>query len=150
MRQTRCLVEEGGKLLCEANDIIRGLDPDDRIQAEVQHQSTTREGTPEEFYLACLLHDLTYIVAQTAENAKLDSVDSRHPMKEWRLLEEPLYEILRGVCLLNAGVFKFLGRSATPTRRSGKFATLTRMSCLGPRAIDNAFSTGRGSPRAVV
>lgn len=148
--QIRRLIEEGGKLLCEANSIIRGLDPHDRLRAKVPHQWTTRAGTPEEFYLACLLHDLTCIVAQTAQNAKLEYERNRHPMKEfgplWSVLEEPLRDILAGVSLLMVGVFDFVGKPSSlcaATRSLGEAAGSSR-------AVERAFPTARGSSKLLV
>jgi hypothetical protein len=70
VRELRPLIEEGGKILTEANGIIRGLDPDGRIQANAKHKSATREASPEEFHLADLLKELTGTVTKTIEDAK--------------------------------------------------------------------------------
>ena len=45
----------------EANGVIRGLDPDGRIQANAKHRSATREATPEEHQLAEVLKEVSRI-----------------------------------------------------------------------------------------
>jgi hypothetical protein len=114
VRQVRPLIEEGGKILTEANGIIRGLDPDGRIQANAKHKSATREATPEEFHLAEILKELTGTVAQTIENAKKKIEGMPHAKKElsplWGLLSEPLFQILAGVGLLLSGVLGIVGK----------------------------------------
>lgn len=43
----------------EANGVIRGLDPDGRIQANAKHKSASREATPEEHHLAEVLKEVS-------------------------------------------------------------------------------------------
>lgn len=43
----------------EANGLIRGLDPDGRIQANAKHKSASREATPEEYHLAEVLKEVS-------------------------------------------------------------------------------------------
>lgn len=43
----------------EANGVIRGLDPDGRIQANAKHKSASREATPEEHRLAEVLKEVS-------------------------------------------------------------------------------------------
>lgn len=52
------LIEEGGRVLEEANGSIRGLDPDGRIATNAKAQTAAREATPEEFRLADLLKEV--------------------------------------------------------------------------------------------
>lgn len=52
VREVKPLIEEGGKILSETNGMIRGLDPDGRIQRQAKQRSGTREATPEEHHLA--------------------------------------------------------------------------------------------------
>ena len=54
------LIEEGSRILQEANGAIRGLDPDGRIQANAKHRPEGREATPEEHRLAELLKEVSY------------------------------------------------------------------------------------------
>jgi hypothetical protein len=51
----RPLIEEGGKLLQEANGAIRALDPDRKISNRAEQRSANHEATPEEYHLAELL-----------------------------------------------------------------------------------------------
>ncbi|KFY22145.1 hypothetical protein V491_02872 [Pseudogymnoascus sp. VKM F-3775] len=51
------LLEQGGQILQEANGVIRGLDPDGRIQAK--HKCASREATPEEYHLAEVLKEVS-------------------------------------------------------------------------------------------
>lgn len=54
------LIEEGGRVLEEANGSIRGLDPDGRIAANAKAQTAARDATPEEFRLADLLKEVCF------------------------------------------------------------------------------------------
>jgi hypothetical protein len=115
----RPLIEEGGKILTEANGVIRGLDPDGRIQATAKHKSATREASPEEFHLADLLKELTGTVTKTIEDAKKKIEGMPHAEKElnplWGLLNEPLFQIIAAVGLLLTGVLGILGRLVSDT-----------------------------------
>jgi hypothetical protein len=119
VRQVRPLIEEGGKILSEANGIIRGLDPDGRIQARAKHRSATQEATPEELHLADVLKELTGTVAQTIENAKRKLEGMPHAKKElnplWGLLSEPLFQNLAGVGLILTGVLNLVGKLVSPS-----------------------------------
>jgi hypothetical protein len=127
VRELRPLIEEGGKILTEANGIIRGLDPDGRIQANAKHKSATREASPEEFHLADLLKELTGTVTKTIEDAKKKIEGMPHAQKElnplWGLLNEPLFQIIAAVGLLLTGVLGILGRLVSDafTRRTEAF-----------------------------
>jgi hypothetical protein len=59
VRQVRPLIEEGGKILTETNGIIRGLDPDGRIQRNAKQKVAGGEATPEEAHLANLLKEVS-------------------------------------------------------------------------------------------
>ncbi|KAI0968090.1 hypothetical protein F4678DRAFT_474636 [Xylaria arbuscula] len=114
VKQVRPLIEEGGKILTEANGVIRGLDPDGRISAQAKHHSAGREATPEEYHLAELLKELTGTVTETIENAKrkLENLPKAkkgiNPL--WGLLSEPLFQIIAAVGLLLSGVLGLVGK----------------------------------------
>lgn len=114
VKQVRPLIEEGGKILTEANGVIRGLDPDGRISANAKHKTMAREATPEEYRLADLLKELTGTVTETIENAKRKIEDMPHAKKElnplWGLLAEPLFQIIAAVGLLLTGVLGLVGK----------------------------------------
>ncbi|VUC36709.1 unnamed protein product [Clonostachys rosea] len=114
VREVKPLIEEGGKILSEANGMIRGLDPDGRIQRQAKQRSGTREATPEEHHLAEQLKELTGTVTQTIDNAKRKIEGMPHAKKElnplWGLLMEPLGQILAAVGLLLNGVLGLVGR----------------------------------------
>ncbi|KAK4173116.1 hypothetical protein QBC36DRAFT_293718 [Triangularia setosa] len=114
VKEVRPLIEEGGRILTEAQGIIKGLDPDGRISANAKHKTAAREATPEEYHLADLLKDLTGDVTQCIENAKRKLEDMPHAKKElnpmWGLLNEPLFQILAAVGLLLSGVLNLVGR----------------------------------------
>ncbi|CAH0035834.1 unnamed protein product [Clonostachys rhizophaga] len=114
VREVKPLIEEGGKILSETNGMIRGLDPDGRIQRQAKQRSGTREATPEEHHLAEQLKELTGTVTQTIDNAKRKIEGMPHAKKElnplWGLLMEPLGQILAAVGLLLNGVLGLVGR----------------------------------------
>jgi hypothetical protein len=91
------LLEEGGGILQEANGVIRGLDPDGRIQANAKGKSASREATPEEYQLAEVLKELTGSVTQTIDQAKKKIAGMPHAKKELN----PLWGLLAGMCSLN-------------------------------------------------
>jgi len=86
------LIEQGGMILTEANGVIRGLDPDGRIQANAKHKTAAREATPEEYRLAEVLKDLAGNVTQTIDNAKKKIAGMPHAKKELN----PLWNLLAG------------------------------------------------------
>lgn len=114
VKQVRPLIEEGGKILTEANGVIRGLDPDGRISAQAKHHTAGHEATPEEYHLAELLKELTGTVTETIENAKrkLENLPKAkkgiNPL--WGLLSEPLFQIVAAVGLLLSGVLGLVGK----------------------------------------
>ncbi|KAI1171127.1 hypothetical protein F4777DRAFT_71744 [Nemania sp. FL0916] len=114
VKQVRPLIEEGGKILTEANGVIRGLDPDGRISAQAKSHSAGHEATPEEYQLAELLKELTGTVTETIENAKrkLENLPKAkkgiNPL--WGLLSEPLFQIIAAVGLLLSGVLGLVGK----------------------------------------
>ncbi|KAI1100375.1 hypothetical protein F4804DRAFT_48046 [Jackrogersella minutella] len=114
VKQVRPLIEEGGKILTEANGVIRGLDPDGRISANAKHKTAAREATPEEYRLADLLKELTGTVTETIENAKRKLENLPHAKKGinplWGLLSEPLFQIVAAVGLLLSGVLGLVGK----------------------------------------
>ena len=114
VKEVRPLIEEGGKILTEANGVIRGLDPDGRISANAKHKTAAREATAEEYRLAELLKELTGNVTETIENAKRKLEDMPRAKKQinplWGLLSEPLFQILAAVGLLLSGVLGLVGK----------------------------------------
>ncbi|KAJ1328082.1 DUF3659 domain-containing protein [Microdochium nivale] len=114
VKEVKPLIEEGGKILTEANGIIRGLDPDGRIAANAQHKTAAREATPEEYRLADLLKELTGHVTETIDNAKKKLEGLPKAKKEinplWGLLAEPLFQIIAAVGLLLNGVLGLVGK----------------------------------------
>ncbi|KAI1092048.1 hypothetical protein F5B19DRAFT_238340 [Rostrohypoxylon terebratum] len=114
VKQVRPLIEEGGKILTEANGVIRGLDPDGRISANAKHKTAAREATPEEYRLADLLKELTGTVTETIENAKRKLENLPRAKKGinplWGLLSEPLFQIIAAVGLLLSGVLGLVGK----------------------------------------
>lgn len=114
IKQVRPLIEEGGKILTEANGVIRGLDPDGRISAQAKHHSAGNEATPEEYHLAELLKELTGTVTETIENAKRKLENMPKAKKGinplWGLLSEPLFQIIAAVGLLLSGVLGLVGK----------------------------------------
>ncbi|EHA56972.1 late embryogenesis abundant protein, variant [Pyricularia oryzae 70-15] len=114
VRDVRPLIEEGGKILSEANGGIRGLDPDGRIQANAKHKTASREATPEEYHLADNLKELTGTVTKCIDDAKKKLEGMPHAKKElnplWGLLSEPLFQILAAVGLLLNGVLGLVGQ----------------------------------------
>ena len=86
------LIEQGGLILTEANGVIRGLDPDGRIQANAKHKTAAREATPEEYRLAEVLKELAGNVSQTIDNAKKKIAGMPHAKKELN----PLWNLLAG------------------------------------------------------
>lgn len=63
VKEVKPLIEEGGKILTETNGIIRGMDPDGRIQRNAKHKSSTKEASPEEHHLAEQLKEVSHIDA---------------------------------------------------------------------------------------
>jgi len=114
VKQVRPLIEEGGKILNEANGVIRALDPDGHVAANAKAKSRTREATKEEYALAEVLKELTGTVTETIDNAKRKIEDMPHAKEQlnplWGLLTEPLFQILAAVGLLLNGVLELVGR----------------------------------------
>ncbi|CAM1510612.1 Fc.00g009470.m01.CDS01 [Cosmosporella sp. VM-42] len=114
VKQVRPLIEEGGKILTETNGIIRGFDPDGRIQRQAKSRAGTKEASPEEHHLAECLKELTGTVSTTIDNAKRKIADMPHAKKElnplWALLAEPLGQIIAAVGLLLTGVLGLVGK----------------------------------------
>lgn len=100
--------------MTEANGVVRGLDPDGRIQSQAKHHAATHEATPEEYHLADVLKELTEKVATTIDQAKkkLENMpkakDELNPL--WALLSDPLAQILAAVGLLLNGVLGLVGK----------------------------------------
>ncbi|GAB0133062.1 hypothetical protein EsDP_00001478 [Epichloe bromicola] len=114
VREVKPLIEEGNKILTESNGVIRGMDPDGRIQRNAKHKSATKDATPEEHHLAEVLKELTGNVTETIDNARRKIEGMPHAKKElnplWGLLSEPLGQIIAAVGLLLNGVLALVGR----------------------------------------
>jgi len=114
VREVKPLIEEGSKILTETNGVVRGMDPDGRIQRQAKHKSSTKDATPEEHHLAEVIKELTGDVTQTIDNAKRKLEGMPHAKKElnplWGLLSEPLFQIIAAVGLLLNGVLSLVGR----------------------------------------
>lgn len=108
------MIEEGGKILTEANGVIRGLDPDGRISAQAKQHTASREASPEEYHLADLLKELTGTVTECIDNAKrkLENLPKakKYINPLWGLLSEPLFQIIAAVGLLLSGVLGLVGQ----------------------------------------
>ncbi|RCI14647.1 hypothetical protein L249_6814 [Ophiocordyceps polyrhachis-furcata BCC 54312] len=114
VREVKPLIEEGHRILTETNGVIRGLDPDGRIQRNAKAKAGTREATPEEHHLAEVLKELTGTISETIDKARRMIDGMPHAKKElnplWGLLSEPLFQILAAVGLLLNGVLGLVGR----------------------------------------
>ncbi|KAK8920343.1 hypothetical protein VCV18_007646 [Metarhizium anisopliae] len=114
VREVKPLIEEGSKILTETNGVVRGMDPDGRIQRQAKHKASTKDATPEEHHLAEVIKELTGDVTQTIDNAKRKIEGMPHAKKElnplWGLLSEPLFQIIAAVGLLLNGVLSLVGR----------------------------------------
>jgi hypothetical protein len=69
------LLEQGGQILQEANGVIRGLDPEGRIQANAKHKSALREATPEEHHLAEVLKEVSGIHSSVTHRGQVADVE---------------------------------------------------------------------------
>lgn len=144
VKEVRPLIEQGGRILDESNGIIRGLDPDGRIQRNAKHKAATHEATPEEHHLAEILKELTGTVTQCIENAKKKLEGMPHAKKElsplWGLLSEPLFQILAAVGLLLNGVLGLVGRLLSGLGLGGLVDSL--LGGLGVKNILEALGVG--------
>lgn len=61
VKEVKPLIEEGNKILTETNGVIRGMDPDGRIQRNAKHKSKTNDASPEEHHLAEVLQEVSCI-----------------------------------------------------------------------------------------
>lgn len=86
------LIEQGSAILNEANGVIRGLDPDGRLQANAKGKTSGRDATSEEHQLAEVLKELSGSVTQTIEQAKKKIAGMPHAKKELN----PLWGLLAG------------------------------------------------------
>lgn len=127
--EVKPLIEEGGRILTEANGSIRGLDPDGRIAANAKHKTAAREATPEEYRLADLLKELTGTVTTTIDNAKKKIADMPHVQKElnplWGLLSGSYSSSLSNWLVLLTNIFC---RTSVPDLSSCRF---TSQRCSG-------------------
>jgi hypothetical protein len=59
VKEVKPLIEEGSQILTETNGVVRGMDPDGRIQRQAKHKSSTKDATPEEHHLAEVLKEVS-------------------------------------------------------------------------------------------
>ncbi|KAI1826798.1 hypothetical protein F4861DRAFT_496326 [Xylaria intraflava] len=144
VNQVRPLIEEGGKILTEANGVIRGLDPDGRISAQAKHHAAGREATPEEYHLSELLKELTGTVTETIENAKRKLENLPKAKKAinplWGLLSEPLFQIVAAVGLLLSGVLGLVGNLLNGLGLGGLLGNV--LGGLGVSKVLDGFGVG--------
>ncbi|KAF5022912.1 hypothetical protein F66182_5031 [Fusarium sp. NRRL 66182] len=118
VRQVKPLIEDGGKILTETNGIIRGLDPDGRIQRNAKTKVAGGEASPEEHHLANLLKELSTEIQTTIEEGKRKLQGMPHAKEQinplWGLLAEPLFQIIAAVGLLLSGVLGLVGKLLGP------------------------------------
>ncbi|KAF4332995.1 LEA domain protein [Fusarium beomiforme] len=111
VRKVQPLIEEGAKILADLNGVIRGLDPDGRIQRNAKQKAPIGEATPEEYHLAELL---TSNITATIDNARHKLENMPHAKKElnplWTLLVAPLFQIITSVGLLLDGVLGLVSK----------------------------------------
>lgn len=62
VKQVKPLIEEGGRILSEANSAIRALDPGGRLASQAKAKTAAHEATPEEYHLADCLKDVRNII----------------------------------------------------------------------------------------
>ncbi|KAF6515194.1 hypothetical protein HZS61_005100 [Fusarium oxysporum f. sp. conglutinans] len=107
VRKVQPLIEKGAKILADLNGVIRGLDPDGRIQRNAKQKAPIGEATPEEYHLADN-------VTATIDNARHKLENMPHAKKElnplWTLLVAPLFQIITSVGLLLDGVLGLVSK----------------------------------------
>lgn len=62
------LIEEGGRILSEANASIRALDPGGRLASQAKAKTAAHEATPEEYHLADCLKEVCFLLFALYEN----------------------------------------------------------------------------------
>ncbi|KAJ8068692.1 hypothetical protein OCU04_002391 [Sclerotinia nivalis] len=144
VNKVKPLIEEGGRILSEANSAIRALDPDGRLQSQAKAKTAAHEATPEEYHLADCLKELTGVVTETIENAKRKIEGMPHAKKEinplWSLLSEPLAQILAAVGLLLSGVLGLVGKLLSGLGLGGLLDNL--LGGLGLKNLLNGLGLG--------
>lgn len=65
VREVKPLIEEGSKILTETNGVVRGMDPDGRIQRQAKHKASTKDATPEEHHLAEVIKEVSPLLSQS-------------------------------------------------------------------------------------
>ncbi|KAF7864465.1 hypothetical protein EAF04_006599 [Stromatinia cepivora] len=144
VNKVKPLIEEGGRILSEANAAIRALDPGGRLQSQAKAKTAAHEATPEEYHLADCIKDLTGVVTETIENAKRKIEGMPHAKKEinplWSLLSEPLAQILAAVGLLLSGVLGLVGRLLSGLGLGGLLDNL--LGGLGLKNLLNGLGLG--------
>lgn len=63
VKEVRPLIEDGGRILTETNGMIRGMDPDGRIQRNAKQKAATRDASPEEYHLAEVLKEVSFFLS---------------------------------------------------------------------------------------
>ncbi|APA07683.1 hypothetical protein SS1G_00766 [Sclerotinia sclerotiorum 1980 UF-70] len=144
VNKVKPLIEEGGRILSEANAAIRALDPGGRLQSQAKAKTAAHEATPEEYHLADCIKELTGVVTETIENAKRKIEGMPHAKKEinplWSLLSEPLAQILAAVGLLLSGVLGIVGKLLSGLGLGGLLDNL--LGGLGLKNLLNGLGLG--------
>ncbi|CAD6440126.1 4cee9b08-9f60-43d2-84df-5730f086390b [Sclerotinia trifoliorum] len=144
VNKVKPLIEEGGRILSEANASIRALDPGGRLQSQAKAKTAAHEATPEEYHLADCIKELTGVVTETIENAKRKIEGMPHAKKEinplWSLLSEPLAQILAAVGLLLSGVLGIVGKLLSGLGLGGLLDNL--LGGLGLKNLLNGLGLG--------
>ncbi|TGO19754.1 hypothetical protein BPAE_0331g00050 [Botrytis paeoniae] len=144
VNKVKPLIEEGGRILSEANSSIRALDPGGRLASQAKAKTAAHEATPAEYHLADCLKELTGTVSETIENAKRKIEGMPHAKKEinplWNLLSEPLAQILAAVGLLLSGVLGLVGKLLSGLGLGGLLDNL--LGGLGLKGLLNGLGLG--------
>jgi len=108
VQNVRPLIEQATQILNETHGAIKALDPSGRISQKAQGAAQSHEASPEEYYLAQKLTDLTENVQKVVDKAKMSIQDMPHAKQELipllDLLQNPLAEIIGAVGMLLSGV----------------------------------------------
>ncbi|KAI0313647.1 hypothetical protein OF83DRAFT_1140435 [Amylostereum chailletii] len=112
VKAVKPLLEQAEKILNEANGMVKGGDPDNRLTNRAKRHTADFKATPNEQRLAQALKVLLEDVGGTIEWAK-NKLNSFPKAKLGPLLDalgQPLTQIVSGVGLLLAGVLNLLGK----------------------------------------
>lgn len=68
VNKVKPLIEEGGRILSEANASVRALDPGGRLASQAKAKTAAHEATPEEYHLADCLKEVCFLISLRDEN----------------------------------------------------------------------------------